>query len=193
MRLGNTLRIHGLKKWAQSRRDHLSIPLHINGDPSIIKTGHRTSPTRYFLHFLHAIPSGSFPVVNVVVTSSVFKSTTAKSPLPKSEISTSLPSGVNFNRFECFVFTSTVCVTFFDATSIIDTVPSPEFAAHTSFSSGEISIPSGPLPTFTFVPVQSVIDFFISSTDTVFDSTLLTYIVRPSFVNTSMCGRFCPS
>src|SRR6516165_10817089 len=148
-----------------------------------------------FSQFLHAIPSGSFPVANVVVTSRAFKSTTAilssaltatnarapsgcikipsaffpsgsrftsffeatskitRSPVPRSEISTSLPSGVNFNRFECCVFTSIVAVTFFDPRSMTQTVPSPEFATHCSLSSGERSIPSGPLPTFTFVPV----------------------------------------
>src|SRR5215472_13069898 len=140
------------------------------------------------LHSAHAIPSGSFPVSNVVVTSSFFKSTTAtllspltatnalessgaikipsalfpsfsrftsfrvpasitsNSPLPKSEISTHLPLGVNFTRFECLVPTFTVSVTFFVVVSIIVTVPSPEPAAHTSVPSGEMSIPSGPFP-----------------------------------------------
>src|SRR6516165_10797640 len=164
---------------ASKRRSMLSFPQH-----SLLRSDRPPA----LLHSAHAIPSGSFPVSNVVVTSSFFKSTTAtllspltatntlkssgaikipsalfpsfsrftsfrvpasitsNSPLPKSEISTHLPLGVNFTRFECLVPTFTVSVTFFVVVSIIVTVPSPEPAAHTSIPSGEMSIPSGPLP-----------------------------------------------
>src|SRR3974390_2695048 len=93
------------------------------------------------------IPSGLFPSLSRFTSFLVFASSTTSSPPPASEISTCFPSGVNFNRFECFVRTFTVPFPFFVPVSIIVTVPSPEFPAHTSNPSGAISIASGPFPT----------------------------------------------
>src|SRR6516162_5465012 len=67
------------------------------------------------------IPSGLFPSLSLFTSFLVFASSTTSSPPPASEISTCFPSGVNFNRFECFDRTFTVSFTFFVSVSIIVT------------------------------------------------------------------------
>jgi hypothetical protein len=54
-------------------------------------------------------------------------------------MSTNLPSGVNFKRLDDRVDTLMLWTTDFLATSLIETVPSCEFAAQASFPSGETS------------------------------------------------------
>ena len=100
------------------------------------------------------MPPGPWPTFSCLTTFLVATSTMISSSVPGSEIRTSLPSFVNFSRFECFVCTLMVWITLLVATSITETVPSPEFAAQTSLSSGEMSMPSGPLPTGMLVSFQ---------------------------------------
>src|SRR5882724_165831 len=72
-------------------------------------------------------------------------------PDPSPEISTRLPSGVNFSRLAWFTDTGKLSDAFLLATSIIVTVPSCALAAQISFPSGVTSNPSTPRPDATFV------------------------------------------
>ena len=108
------------------------------------------------------MPPGPRPTLSILMIVRVAVSTITSSPVPGSEIRASFPSCVNFRRLECLVRASKVWITLLVAVSMTETVPSPELAAQTSLSSGERSIPSGPLPTgdVGFLPAGRVGTFF---------------------------------
>src|SRR5579859_3232880 len=98
-------------------------------------------------------PPEPWPMVSRLT--SFFDGTSKITSSGPAEISANLPSGVNFRRFAPRALAASVAVTFFASISITEIVPSPAFATHACFRSGETSKPSEPRPTGTTVSFQS--------------------------------------
>src|SRR6266581_2468505 len=75
------------------------------------------------------MPSGWRPRLRRLISLRDGASRMTNSLPERSETRASLPSEVNLRRLERLVWRSSVCTTFFAVTSMIETVPSPEFAA----------------------------------------------------------------
>jgi len=100
------------------------------------------------------MPAAPCPILSRFTSFCDAASYITRSPVPKLEMNTCFPSGVNFNRFAPWAWASILTDSFFARRSITDMVPSSLAAVHNCLPSGETSNPSDPLETGTSVCVH---------------------------------------